>query len=50
MIQATIELQNFKPDSYTISEIKEEKKAKLSELCNKYGISEEQAFVVSKNV
>ena len=48
MIQATIELQNFKPDSYTISEIKEEKKAKLSELCNKYGISEEQAFVVSK--
>ena len=48
MIQATIELQIFKPNSYTISEIKEEKKAKLSELCNKYGISEEQALVVSK--
>lgn len=48
MIQATIELQNFKPNSHTISEIEEERKAKLSELCSKYGISEEQAFVVSK--
>lgn len=48
MIQATIELQNFKPSSHTISEIEEERKAKLSELCSKYGISEEQAVVVSK--
>ena len=46
IIQATIELQNFEPNSNTISE--EERKAKLSELCSKYGISEEQAFVVSK--
>ena len=28
MIQATIELQNFKPNSHTISEIEEERKAK----------------------
>ena len=48
MIQATIELQNFKPSSHIISEIEEERKAKLSELCSKYGISEEQAVVVSK--
>ena len=48
MIQATIELQNFKSSSPTILEIEEEKKAKLSELCSKYGISEEQAVVVSK--
>ena len=48
MIQATIELQNFKPSSHTISKIEEERKAKLSELCSKYDISEEQAVVVSK--
>ena len=48
MIQATIELQNFKPSSHTISEIEEERKAKLSELCSKYGISEEQAAFISK--
>lgn len=48
MIQATIELQNFKPNSDTKLEIEEERKAKLSELCSKYGISEDQAVVVSK--
>lgn len=48
MIQATIELQNFKPSSYILSEIEKQRKAKLSELCSKYGISEEQAVVVSK--
>ena len=48
IIQATIELQNFKPNSHTLSDIEEERKVKLSELCSKYGISEEQAVVVSK--
>lgn len=48
MIQATIELQNFKPSSHTLSEAEEERKAKLSELCSQYGISEEQAVIVSK--
>ena len=48
MIQATIELQNFKSNSHTLSEIEEERKAKLNELCSKYGISEEQAVAVSK--
>lgn len=47
IIQATIELQNFKSNSHTLSEI-EERKAKLSELCSKYGISKDQAVVVSK--
>lgn len=48
MIQATIELQNFKSNSHILSEIEEERKTKLTELCGKYGISEEQAVVVSK--
>lgn len=48
IIQATIELQNFKSDSHTLSEIEEERKAKLTELCSKYGISEQHVEVVSK--
>ena len=48
IIQATIELQNFKSNSHIPSESKEERKTKLTELCSKYGISEEQAIVVSK--
>lgn len=48
IIQATIELQNFRANSHKLSEIEEERKAKLSELCSKYGISEEQAVIVSK--
>ncbi len=48
IIQATIELQNFKSDSHTLSEIEEERKSKLAELCSKYVISEQYAEVVGK--
>lgn len=48
VIQATIELQNFKSHSHTLSEIERERKEKLTELCSKYGISEQQTEVVSK--
>ena len=48
MIQATIELQNFKSSFRTLSEMEEERKSKLGELCSKYSLSEEQAVVVSK--
>ena len=47
IIQATIELANFRSSSRTLAEIEEDRKVKLTELCSKYGISE-QAEVVSK--
>lgn len=48
MIQATIELQNFQPDSHILFEMNKERELKLTELCSKYGIGEQQAEVVRK--
>lgn len=48
IIQAAIELQDFKSDNKTVSEAENDRKAKLLELCSSYGISSEQSEVVSK--
>lgn len=48
IIQAAIELQDLKSDNKTVSEVENDRKAKLHELCSLYGISGEQSEVVSK--
>lgn len=48
MIQAAIELQNFKIWPYDSPDAIKDKNVKSEELCNKYGLTKQESIIVSK--